>query len=198
MTKEEMENFDPDKNFVSIQEKLSEYARINPESTAIICDDKIYSYKTLDEQSDKIAVALHKICPQITKESLVLFVLNRSFYVPAVIFGILKMGAAFIPETPEIPAERIKYSMKDSKSPLLITSEKIRQEKPELEDASYKTVTVEELLSPAEKEKLSRPQVQVSPSNLAMCLYTSGSTGNPKFLGLYIQDLLCIYHSKMI
>lgn len=180
MTREEIENFNPDKNFVSVQDKLSEYARTKPESTAIICDDKIYSYKMLDEQSDKIAAALHKICPQITKESLVLFVLNRSFYVPAVIFGILKTGAAFIPQTPEIPAERIKYSMKDSKSPLLITSEKIRQKKPELEDTSYKIVTVEELLSLAEKENLSQYRIQVTSTNLAMCLYTSGSTGNPK------------------
>jgi len=180
MTKDEMENFNPDLSFASVQDKLTEYARIAPDSTAIIWNDTLYSYKMLDEDSDKIAAALHKLYPQITKESLVLFVLNRSFYVPVVIFGILKTGAAFIPQTPETPAERIKYSMKDSKSPVLITTEKIRQEKPELLDSDYKLYTVEELLTLAEHENLVRLQVTVSPSNLAMCIYTSGSTGKPK------------------
>jgi len=168
------------KTFLAITDSLSETARKTPDKTAVICEDKAYSYAELDKKSDLLAAALCSAGIKIERESYIAFIMNRSFFVPVTIMGILKTGAAFIPFTPDTPAERLRYCMKDAGCRIVITTEKLKSEKPELQDSSYLLLTVEELLSRAERESLKRPCVQIQEKDAAMCLFTSGSTGKPK------------------
>ena len=166
--------------FMAITDSLSETARKTPDKTAVICEDKAYSYAELDKKSDLLAAALCSAGIKIERESYIAFILNRSFFVPVTIMGILKTGAAFIPFTPDTPAERLRYCMKDAGCKIVITTEKLKSEKPELQDSSYLLLTVEELLSRAERESLKKPCVQIQEKDAAMCIFTSGSTGKPK------------------
>ena len=168
------------KTFLTITDSLSETARKTPDKTAVICEDKAYSYAELDKKSDLLAAALCSAGIKIERESYIAFILNRSFFVPVTIMGILKTGAAFIPLTPETPAERLRYCIKDAGCRIVVTTEKLKSEKPELQDSSYLLLTVEELLSRAERESLKKPCVQIQEKDAAMCLFTSGSTGKPK------------------
>ena len=169
-----------ERTFLAVTDSLSETARKTPDKTAVICEDKAYSYAELDKKSDLLAAALCSAGIKIERESYIAFILNRSFFVPVTMLGILKTGAAFIPFTPDTPAERLRYCIKDAGCRIVITTEKLKSEKPELQDSSYLLLTVEELLSRAERESLKKPCVQIQEKDAAMCLFTSGSTGKPK------------------
>ncbi|SHK38669.1 amino acid adenylation domain-containing protein [Fibrobacter sp. UWH4] len=166
--------------FISVQDKLTEHAQKTPDAIAVICADKELSYKELDQESDYLAASLFALVPEIRQGDFITLVLDRSFSVHIAIMGVLKTGAAFIPLTPDTPLERIAYSISDSKSKAIITTEKIKAELLEIGKCSCKIFTPEELLAKAKKEHLKKQVVHVSPDDMAMCIYTSGSTGNPK------------------
>jgi non-ribosomal peptide synthetase component F len=80
-----------------------------------------------------------------------------------VLLGILKAGAGYLPIDPSFPEERIAYLMEDSRDLFLVDEiwlESLQQSLPAI---------------------ISTP-LQLKPlrNQLAYCLYTSGSTGNPK------------------
>ncbi|MBQ3965342.1 MAG: AMP-binding protein, partial [Treponema sp.] len=161
-----------ERTFLAVTDSLSETARKTPDKTAVICEDASYSYVELDQKSDLLAAVLCSTGIKIERESYIAFILNRSLFVPVTMLGILKTGAAFIPFTPDTPAERLRYCMKDAGCRIVITTEKLKSEKPELQDSSYLLLTVEELLSRAERESLKRPCVQIQEKDAAMCLFT--------------------------
>ena len=166
--------------FIAVHDKLTEHAQKTPDAIAVICADKELSYKELDQESDYLAASLFALIPEIRQGDFITLVLDRSFSVHIAIMGVLKTGAAFIPLTPDTPLERIAYSIKDSKSPAIITTEKNKAELLEIDKCACKIFTLEELLAKAKKEHLKKQVVLVSPDDMAMCIYTSGSTGNPK------------------
>ena len=166
--------------FIAVHDKLAENAKKTPDAIAVICADKELSYKELDQKSDYLAASLFPLIPEIRQGDFITLVLDRSFSIHIAIMGVLKTGAAFIPLTLDTPPERIAYSINDSKSQAIITTEKIKAELLETNKCACKIFTLEELLAKAKKEHLKKQVVHVSPDDMAMCIYTSGSTGNPK------------------
>ena len=96
---------------------------------------------------------------------------RRSFYFAA-LFGVLKVGGAFIPCDPEYPKDRISHIINESEAQFIITTQPHVQDYP-----AEKVFLIDELLSGNDK---GNPDVDVSPEDLAYMIYTSGSTGKPK------------------
>lgn len=133
-------------------------ARKMPEKTAVIACDGTLTYRELNENANRIA---HCLMEQGVKPGdIVAFMLPRRSYLIATIFGILKVGAAYLPIDMDSPRDRIDYMMEDSGAKLLITS---------------KIVT--ELLCHRNSSDL---DISMTSDSLCYCIYTSGSTGNPK------------------
>ena len=155
------------------EESAEKYA----DSTALICAGEKLTYRELNEKANILAGALVKM--GVKADTIVGFVLDRDLSVFISEIGIMKAGGAFLPMIPSYPDERIEYCLENSESPFVITTEAIKADRPELfgEEKSYKTLTVEELLSGDGKENLN---LDISPEQLAYCIYTSGSTGKPK------------------
>lgn len=158
-------------------ELFEKAAEKNPDRTAIISCGKEYSYKWLDEKANILANAL--IEKGVKAETTVGMVIDRDINIFICELGIMKSGGAFLPMIPSYPDDRIEYCLTDSESPFVITTEEIKNSKPELfsKDKPYKTLTVEELLS---GNDTNNPNTHISFSQLAYCIYTSGSTGTPK------------------
>ena len=114
--------------FFAVHDKLTEHAQMTPGAIAVICADKEFSYKELDQKSDYLAASLFALIPEIRQGDFITLVLDRSFSIHIAIMGVLKTGAAFIPLTLDTPPERIAYSINDSKSKAIITTEKIKAE----------------------------------------------------------------------
>ncbi len=148
-------------------EGFEEQAAKNPERIALNAADCTLTYRELDDAANRIANAL--IARGVKPQSKIALLLPRNSREIISMYGVLKAGCAFIPCDVKYPAERINQILEDSAAPYVITTaDKI---------ISEKFIEVEELLK---NENTTRPQVEISPNDLAYLIYTSGSTGKPK------------------
>lgn len=148
-----------------------------PAAPALTALGRTLTYDELNRQVNRMANTLLRL--GLKREGIVGSVLERSCEIPMTQMAIMKAGGAFLSILPEYPDERIDYCLTDAGSPFVITTEEIRQSRPELFTAGrpYRTLTVEELLREPNEEN---PHTEILPDQLAYCIYTSGSTGKPK------------------
>ncbi len=129
---------------------------------AVIASDRILTYEQLNIQANKIA---HNLMKQgVGPGDIAAFALTRESSLIAVMIGILKTGAAYLPIDPDYPAERIDYMLTDSKAKVFIQPE-----------------DVQALL---EGSLCENPEITVRSDSMCYCIYTSGSTGKPKAVGI--------------
>lgn len=138
-----------------------------PDKIAVIACDKTLTYDELNRQSNRIANAL--IEKGISKGDIVSFALQRKSYLIAIIFGILKSGAIYMPVDAEYPQERIDYMLADSNSKAFITEDNIREYFSDNED---------------------NPNIEMTSESYCYCIYTSGSTGRPKGTILFHKGIV--------
>lgn len=148
-----------------IHELFDEEAVKNPQKTAIIACDATLTYGELNTLSNRIANGLIK--SGVTPGDIVAFSMPRISTTVAVMFGILKAGAAYMPVDPAYPKDRIDYMLSDSNAVYLIN-----------EDNVCDFIT----------DKADNPSVKVKSDDCCYCIYTSGSTGKPK------GTLICHYN----
>mgnify|MGYP002624948222 CR=1 FL=1 len=144
--------------FKLFHECISHFAQTQPEQEALVACDATYTYKEMDELTNRIANGLRQ--RGVGKGDRIALLLHRTSRLILSLFGVLKAGAAYIPCDPDYPEDRVKLILEDSGAKLIIT--------PEL---------AEELLQTGDA---SLPQTGVTPDDLAYLIYTSGSTGRPK------------------
>ena len=154
-----------------VHQLFEEQVLKTPDKTAVIACDKTLTYDELNKLSNKIANSL--IEKGIKANDIVAFALPRESSLIAVMFGILKSGAAYMPIDPAYPQDRIDYMISNSDAKFFIIEENIN-----------------EFISTNEEN----PTIFVSPNNYYCALHTSGSTGTPKMSLLYhkgIMNFLC-------
>jgi amino acid adenylation domain-containing protein len=147
---------------------------------ALELDDQKFTYKELDQLSDKLASYLANI--GVNTKTVVPLCLNRSFDMIVGILGIIKAGAAYVPIDPSFPAARINYILKDIGAKFTVSNLPYRERIP------GNVVLIDE----AVETKKSSEIISGSPSDLVYVIYTSGSTGVPK--GVMVENRsLCSY-----
>ena len=144
--------------FKFFHECISHFAQEQPEQEALVACDATYTYKEMDELTNRIANGL--LQRGIKSGDRVALLLPRTSRLILSMFGVMKAGAAYIPCAPDYPEDRVKLILEDSEAKMIIT--------PEL---------AEELL---QTKEATLPQTTITPDNLAYLIYTSGSTGRPK------------------
>jgi amino acid adenylation domain-containing protein len=156
----------------AVQLQIAERARMHPERIAVVHEEEQWSYADLEGQADQVAKTLAGY-PEADVQIVAIY-LERSFALIAVMLGILKSGAAYLPVAPGIPRQRLANILADAGIKLVITSEKLR---PQLESTDCASLTLESL-----PEAVSLPEVVPAnrPEAPAYVIYTSGSTGKPK------------------
>ena len=140
-----------------VHQLFEEQALKTPDKTAVIACDKTLTYDELNKLSNRIANSL--IEKGVKANDIVAFALPRESSLIAVMFGILKSGAAYLPIDLDFPQDRVEYMLSDSNAKFFITEENIN-----------------EFISDNEEN----PNVKMTSDNCCYCIYTSGSTGNPK------------------
>ena len=150
-------------------ECISFYAKKQPEAKALVACDATYTYKQMDEATNRIANALRQ--RGVQPRSRIALLLPRTSKVMLAIFGVMKAGCAYIPCDPEYPTERIQHILNDSHAPYVITNEDRIGE-------FNNAINVDELL---DNSISSEPvDANITPQDLCYLIYTSGSTGKPK------------------
>ena len=140
-----------------LYECIYENAKNIPDQIAVKRDLNIMTYKQLNIDSNKIAHYLEK--NGIKRNDKVCVLAKRCPETIAMIYGILKSGAAYVPIDPDYPEERVKYIMEKSEAKFFL------QEYPACE---WMELDSEDLVLKNES------------NDLAYIIFTSGSTGMPK------------------
>ena len=169
---------------------FEEQVRLWPDKTAVISGDIRLTYKELNCEANKVAHTL--INDGCMIDEMIGVMMPRTAYAYAAREGIMKAGSAFMPMAPDYPDERVRYILENSSAKRLVTTDAIAKERAGLfRSANIKVITMEQC---ALCEDTSDPETDVKPDNLCYCLYTSGSTGNPKGAMIEHHSLVNFVH----
>ena len=175
----------------TIPQLFEEQVALNGERTAIVFKNITYTYKELNERSDRLARHLQRDYQVGNGDRVGLWV-NRSELTIIGIFGILKAGAVYVPIDPEYPKERVKRILDDCGPKLLLTESALLSDLPE--DLSVELMALDlwdgQGAEEADSDKRGGEGSPASSRDLAYIMYTSGSTGAPKGV--------CIEHRSVI
>lgn len=177
-----------------LHQLLSESATRYPDKVAVVFKDQTLTYAQLDSETNQLAN--HLIGLGVEKGDRVGIYFEKSLYSIISVYGILKVGAAYVPIDPMAPVKYINYIISRCGIKSLLTfKEKIKNiEKAFPEGSPLQNIIAmngdsDQRLDGAHlinwnkaKKSLSSVSSNVKSidSDLAYILFTSGSTGNPK------------------
>lgn len=166
---------------------FEEQTRRTPDATAIENGETRLTYRQLDQRADLLAAALR--ARGVTTDHLVGLCAEPSAELVAGILGVLKAGAAYVPIDPLAPAERMAYLVQDSGLRVLVTTAGMYSHLPEAAFAGVDVVYAEEPGPAADGTAPAAPGGRLPGSaldteQLVYLMYTSGTTGRPKGVGL--------------
>ena len=170
----------------TISDMVDELVQKVPDHTAVVFKDKKYTYKELDEISDRLGKYIAS--QGIGKEDVVSILIPRCEYMAIAPMGVIKAGAAYQPLDPTYPKDRLMYMLGDSAAKLLIAD---RELLPLVDGYEGPVLFTDEILNLENTDaKLTKPDLH----DLFILLYTSGSTGVPKGCMLEYGNITAFCH----
>ncbi len=176
------------KNIVSLFE---EQVDLNGDKTALVYEDIALSYKALNEKVNQFSNYLINV-KHIQKGDFIGLCLDRSHNMIVSILSVLKIGATYIPISPQYPKDRIQYILNDTAAKILITNDVFINEIVDVFRAEDIVCIEDEFLwNSYSSENLG---IEIEAEDNSYIIYTSGTTGNPK--GVVVQhkgvvNLIC-------
>ena len=158
-----------------IHELFEEQAQRTPRATAIVCEGRELTYAELDARANRLAHQLRT--SGVGPEVRVAIAMERSAELVVALLGILKAGGAYVPMDPSYPAARLAFMLKDTRAPVLVTHERLREQLPAY---AGRTLYVDRDWKSIGRQPADHPGCTAKAGNLAYVIYTSGSTGEPK------------------
>ncbi len=177
-------DYDASQTIVSL---FAEQAKRVPDNIAVVYKDIHYTYKEVDEISDRIAGFIAS--KGLKAEDVVSVLIPRCEWMALASLGVLKAGCAYQPLDPSYPKERLNFMMQDADAKLLIADETLRDIVDEYKGDVLLTKDIPNLPS-----SQGIPATSIAPSSLFILLYTSGSTGVPKGCQLTHGNLVAFCH----
>jgi amino acid adenylation domain-containing protein len=165
----------PDATFPDL---FNRQVREHPDRLALACGRVQLSYAELDAGSERITGYLRDA--GIARGDVVTTLLPRGIPWAVTVLALLRMGAVYLPQDPDHPAERIASVLRRSGCHHVITGRdtaggplaEIRGRQPDLDILRYEEAPA----TPPAGSPATRP----APRDPAYIIFTSGSTGEPK------------------
>ena len=171
-----------------IHQLFEEQAVKNPDAIAVVFERKQLTYGALNQKSNQLAHFLR--AQGVGPEVLVGICVERSLEMMVGILGILKAGGAYLPIEPELPDGKLRQILQDAGVHWVLTSSTLAGKIPK----SYHTLFLDQEIN-AEYPTEAIPNVLFNPQQLAYMLYTSGTTGIPKGVGVAHGNLVNQYYA---
>jgi len=192
---------------------LEDSAARHPSKTALVCDDRRWTYRQLNSMADGVAGQLR--AGGIRRGDRVCIQLQNSVEAVAAIFAILKAGAVFVVLNPTTKAAKVRHIINDSGARCFMTSsaggaglQRAVADCPGLDRvmlvpgspswAPTPGKVLEEFSMNASRDRPDGEDAEVVrciDADLASLIYTSGSTGEPKGVMLTHLNMVCAAES---
>lgn len=179
---------------LSVQQQIGAQARKLPDALAVSDAHGQLSYHELNTRANALAERLQVL--GAAAEVCVAVCLPRSVDWVVAMLAVLKSGAAYVPIDPNGPQLRIEYMLKNTRAPILITSNELRDR---FAGIAPTIISVDdETGDPASALAHNQGNTSSALSNLAYVIHTSGSTGRPKGVAVEHRSLsnLIAWHQK--
>ena len=167
----------------SVVEVFEEQAKETPEKIAVACGGEAITYGELNRRANQLGRYLRT--KGVGPEVLVGIAMERSVEMVVGVLGILKAGGAYVPMDVEYPKERLRYMLEDTGVKVLLSQQRLAGSLPECGDeVDVVCVDEEHTRERIGEESGEDLESGVEAENLAYVMYTSGSTGIPKGIGV--------------
>lgn len=148
-------------------------ARRTPNASAVISAGKSLTYSELYRLSNTIALELKAKGAQ--PNTLIGIVMEKGWEEVVATLAILLSGAAYVPISPELPAERLQWLLQTTGVKVALTQTRVDSSVPWPRDVARICV---DQVTPGDGPLLDIGEQ--GPNDLAYVIFTSGSTGQPK------------------
>lgn len=156
-----------------------------PEAVCAIHQDQSWTYARMAAQADAIAAAL--AARGIGRGDLVAVSMRKSLGFVAALLGIVRAGAAFVPVDPRMTRADMGRVLRRAGARLTLTDDTWRARLAGF-DAP---LTLDELLCGAPVGAM--PPRSAAPDDLAYAVFTSGSTGVPRLVGVEHRNVVSYF-----
>jgi len=133
------------------------------------------TFRELNQRANQLAHHLRSL--GVGPEVLVGVMMERSLEMVVGLLGILKAGGAYVPLDPTYPRERLIFMLEDSRTPVTLIQERLKETLPEY---AGKVVYVDAEWQAITKQSEENIVSELRGESPAYMDYTSGSTGQPK------------------
>src|SRR6266853_7201 len=177
---------------VTLQELIEAQVDKHSSETAVMCDhDKVFgvpsfTYAQLDDKVNQLGHLLR--AEGVRPGHIVALMVERSFAMTIGILGIVKAGAAYLPVSPDNPADRIDYLLKVGGVKVLLVQQKTAGR------IAFGGLVINLDDLDVYRGSTARPAILNKPQDLAYVIYTSGSTGKPKGVMIEHRSLINRLH----
>lgn len=175
-----------------------------PGKEAVVFEDKRYTYRDIDEESNRIANYI--IGLGIKKETKIALMMLNSMRFISVYFGIVKAGCVVVPVNIKFTYRETAFILQNSEAQAIFISEEFRTIGSEITEnlEKIKVIGVGKnfktglFLNDDELSQISvkKPEVIISENDLCSIIYTSGTTGTPR--GAVFTHRKIIYNAYVI
>ncbi|OBK81100.1 non-ribosomal peptide synthetase [Mycobacterium sp. 1164985.4] len=162
----------PAPHAVSIPARFGAQVSRTPDSVALTCQGRSWTYRQLDEAANRWAHFL--TARGVGPGQRVALLLNRSAEAVVAMVGVLKTGAAYVPIDPAHPDARIAFVLADASPIAVLTTAGLAHRL-----AGHELLIID-IADPAVNGQPDTPLPVPSPDDVAYLIYTSGTTGVPK------------------
>ena len=161
-----------------------------PEAVALTCGGRSWTYREVDEASNRLAhlLAGHGVGPG----QRVALLVERSAEAVVAILAVLKTGAAYVPIDPAHPDARIGFVLADAAPIAALTTAGLRARL-----AGHDLVVID-IDDPAIDSQPGTALAAPSPDDIAYLIYTSGTTGVPKGVAVTQHNVTQLFDSLQI
>src|ERR1700754_2973451 len=153
-------------------------ARMSPDRVAVVADGREWTYRRLHLRSTRFAHALARL--GVGSGDRVAFLGPNHPYFLEVLFGAGLLGAIFVPLNARLAPAELAYILGDSGTSVLVHAPGHRETAAALRPAVRHVLdfdAYDEALAAAPEDLVDEP---VDQEDIAVLMYTSGTTGHPK------------------
>ncbi|HEU4766874.1 MAG TPA: condensation domain-containing protein, partial [Pyrinomonadaceae bacterium] len=151
-----------------------------PEALAVVYEEKQINYEELNHRANQLAHYLRR--HGVGLETRVGVLMRRSADWIVALLGILKAGGVYVPLDGSYPTQRLRFMLEDAEVRLLLTESGQPEVMAAGEDAEV--VYLDKAWDWLGNENAENVENVTQAENLAYLMYTSGSTGQPKGVGV--------------